>query len=215
MRLLALTSPDEQQTAEQTADETAHETDRLEVLADSAYAGGAMPAALAAGGHCAVIKPWPVKSMIEGGSTMADFVLDEQPGPSCVHGTVICPAGVVAPLTRARTAYFKTACDGCVLRERCTTSSEGRKVRVASTRPATCAPGTRPGPRLPGCLPPAAADGRTLHRLAHPRQPTRSLPRHHQERRLAAHPRRSALNLRRLLALGLHHEADTWALAQP
>jgi hypothetical protein len=36
----------------------------VQVLADSAYGTGAMLAALAAAGHTAVIKPWPLHSLI-------------------------------------------------------------------------------------------------------------------------------------------------------
>jgi hypothetical protein len=55
-----------------------------------------------------------------------------------------------------------------------------------STTHCSATPPTRHGPGLPEQLPHAPAHGRAVHRLAHPRQPTRSPPRHHTEQRLAA-----------------------------
>ena len=52
----------------------------VQVLADSAYGTGPMLAALAAAGHTAVIKPWPAHSLIPGGFSTADFVLDQAAG---------------------------------------------------------------------------------------------------------------------------------------
>jgi hypothetical protein len=97
----------------------------VEVLADSAYGSGSMLAALERAGLSAVIKPWPLTPSVEGGFTIADFVVDE------AAGTVTCPAGVVREMTRTRTAYFKAACKGCALRATCTTASEGRTVHVS------------------------------------------------------------------------------------
>src|SRR4051794_8799179 len=56
-----------------------------------------------------------------------------------------------------------------------------RARRAATGAPS---PGRRPG--VPGDLPAAPADGRTLPRLDHPPQPTGSLPRSARQRRLAA-----------------------------
>src|SRR4051812_46168581 len=96
----------------------------VEVLADSAYGSGSMLAALERAGLSAVIKPQPLTPSIEGGFTIADFVVDE------AARTVTCRAGVVREMTRTRTAYFKAACKGCPLRARCTTACAGRTVHV-------------------------------------------------------------------------------------
>ena len=97
----------------------------VQVLADSAYGTGPMLAALAAAGHTAVIKPWPTRSLIPGGVTAADFTVDE------AAGTVTCPAGHTVRYTPAkRAARFKDRCAGCPLRARCTTSPRGRTVVV-------------------------------------------------------------------------------------
>jgi hypothetical protein len=98
----------------------------VDVLGDSAYGTGAMLASLDQAGHTAVIKPWPVHSLIPGGFTAADFAVDE------AAGTVTCPAGQTVPFTRGkRAAKFRDRCTGCPLRARCTTSATGRVVVVA------------------------------------------------------------------------------------
>src|SRR5215204_6423635 len=53
---------------------------QVQVLGDSAYGTGPMLAALAAAGHTALIKPWPTRSLIPGGFSPADFVVDEAAG---------------------------------------------------------------------------------------------------------------------------------------
>ncbi len=98
----------------------------VEVLGDSAYGTGAMLAALDQAGHIAVIKPWPVHSLIPGGFTSADFTVDE------AAGTVTCPAGQTVSFTPGkRAAKFRARCTGCPLRARCTTSATGRIVVIA------------------------------------------------------------------------------------
>jgi len=99
--------------------------DREEPLAwygDSAYGTGDLRGAIADAGHDAVIKPKPLQAPVEGGFTVDDFTVDEQ------AGTVTCPAGHTARLSRTRIATFGVACRDCPLRERCTTSKTGRKL---------------------------------------------------------------------------------------
>ena len=137
-RLLGLTEPaDSTDSGAGSADSagagSAAESDRFEVLADSAYGSGPMLAALQAAGHPAVIKPWPLNSLIENGFTIADFTVDEADGQ---YGSVTCPGGITRAMTVKRTAYFKAACRGCPLRSRCTTASAGRTVTVAHWAPA-------------------------------------------------------------------------------
>jgi len=189
------------------------EAGRFEVLADSAYASGAMLAALQAAGHRAVIKPWPLKSLIEGGFTAADFTVDAQPGPGAPYGTVTCPAGVVKAMTRAGRARFRTACAGCVLRARCTTARDGRAVVVGEHDALQRAHRAR-----------AADPGfQAVYRQHRPmversiawltrgnrRVPFRGIAKNN----AWLHTRVAALNLRRLLVLGLRHDAGHWVLA--
>jgi hypothetical protein len=82
----------------------------VQVLADSAYGTGDALAALAAAGHTAVIKPWPLRPAVPGGFTLDDFTVDE------AAGTVTCPAAITRPITRTRKAVFGVACRGCPLR---------------------------------------------------------------------------------------------------
>jgi hypothetical protein len=97
---------------------------RLEVLGDSAYGTGEARAALAQAGHVAVIKPGPLRPAVEGGFTIDDFTADE------AAGTVTCPNGITRRITRTRAVIFGAACQGCPLRERCTTSKTGRTLQL-------------------------------------------------------------------------------------
>jgi hypothetical protein len=98
----------------------ARETGPAEVYGDSAYGTGDLRAALAEGGHTAVIKPKPLKPAVEGGFTLDDFTADEQ------AGTVTCPNGITRRITARRNVTFGAACRDCPLRARCTTSKHGR-----------------------------------------------------------------------------------------
>jgi hypothetical protein len=187
--------------------------DRFEVLADSAYASGAMLAALQAAGHTAVVKPWPLKSMIENGFTVADFTVDTETGPGTPFGTLTCPAGVVAAVTSARKAKFKTACASCLLRARCTTSTAGRTVLIGEHDALQRAHRARA----------ADAQFQAVYRQHRPmversiawltrgnrRVPFRGITKNN----AWLHTRVAALNLRRLLALGLQHQEGRWVLA--
>jgi hypothetical protein len=179
----------------------------VEVLGDSAYGTGDARAALADAGHTAIIKPIPLRAAVIDGFTLDDFAVDE------AAGTVTCPNGLTRRLTRTRAAVFGVACRDCPLRARFTTSRKGRPLRLheheALLRGARRQAET---PRVPHHLPTAPADGRTLHRLAHrSREPPSPLPRHHQNDHWLHH-RAAALNLRRLLTLGLTTDHNGWVL---
>jgi hypothetical protein len=98
----------------------AGEAEAAEVYGDSAYGTGGLRAALAEGGHAAVIKPKPLKPAVEGGFTLDDFTADEQ------AGTVTCPNGITRRITARRNVTFGAACRTCPLRARCTTNKTGR-----------------------------------------------------------------------------------------
>ena len=92
----------------------------LQVLADSAYASGETLAALGRGGHQRAIKPHPSASAVAGGFERDDFVVDED------RASVTCPAGHVVAMTTKRNANFGARCAKCPLRSRCTTARHGR-----------------------------------------------------------------------------------------
>ena len=188
-------------------------SDRFEVLADSAYGSGSMLATLDAAGHTAVIKPWPLKSLIENGFTIADFTVHEAGAETDGEfGSVTCPAGVTRAMTVKRTAYFKAACRGCPLRSRCTTASAGRTVTVGEHDALQRAHRARA----------ADPDFQAVYRQHRPmversiawltrgnrRVPFRGITKND----AWLHTRVAALNLRRLLAMGLQHQSGHWVL---
>jgi Transposase DDE domain/Transposase domain (DUF772) len=184
------------------------EPDPIEVLADSAYGTGELLAAAAAGGHTAIIKPWPLRPAVDGGFTLDDFTIDEP------AGTVTCPNGLTARITRTRTANFGMRCRDCPLRARCTSSARGRKLAL------------HPHDALHRAHRARAQDPQfqTVYRQHRP-MVERSISwlvagRNRRLRFLGTqrndlwlHHRVAALNLRRLLTLGLTHSGGTWAVA--
>jgi len=96
----------------------------LQVLGDGAYGSGETLAALGKANHRRAIKPWPMTTAIPGGFDRDDFVVDK------VVGTVTCPAGHSVTITPGRAAVFGIRCRACPLKERCTTSKEGRTLRL-------------------------------------------------------------------------------------
>ncbi|MGR7026995.1 IS1182 family transposase [Geodermatophilus sp. URMC 62] len=189
-----------------TADPTIAEP--VEVLADSAYGTGAMLAGLAAAGHTAVIKPWPVRTLIAGGFSTADFLVDT------AADTLTCPAGhTVALAPVKRSAHFGDRCADCGQRARCTTSPRGRTV-VLSEHDAL-----QRAHRARAADPGFQADYRR-HRpmiersIAWLTRGNRRVPYRGVANNDAwLHLRAAALNLRRLLALGLTDINGHWALA--
>jgi hypothetical protein len=180
----------------------------LEVLADSAYGGGATRAALRAAGHSQTIKPLPLASAVPGGFTIHDFRIDRQ------AGTLRCPAGLTAPITSSGRASFTRYCSSCPLRRRCTTAKDGRTVhlhphedelRAARRRAVTRSfqhSYRRWRPMAERSIAWLVADGCR-------RVPYRGIERNDQWWSL----RVAAVNLRRLLALGLRRQGEAWALA--
>jgi len=96
----------------------------LQVLGDGAYGSGETLVALGQAKHHRAIKPWPMSPAIPGGFDRDDFVVDE------AAGTATCPAGHTVRIAPGRSATFGIRCRGCPLRERCTKSKEGRTIRL-------------------------------------------------------------------------------------
>ena len=92
------------------------EPEGLEVLADSAYGSGATRTALNEQHHRLVIKPMPSHPAVPGGLRRDDFVVDH------ASRSVTCPAGHVARLSPACVAKFHPHCGTCPMKSRCTTA---------------------------------------------------------------------------------------------
>ena len=81
----------------------------LEVLGDSAYATGDMLHVLDKKQWTPLLKPWPLRSAVEGGFTIDDFTIDH------LAQTATCPAGVTRKITAKGNVTFGIACRGCPL----------------------------------------------------------------------------------------------------
>jgi Transposase DDE domain/Transposase domain (DUF772) len=192
----------------------ASEQEELTILGDTAYGTGELRERLQAGGHVAVIKPPPLRHVIAGGFTIDDFTIDDQ------ARTATCPAGHTVTLgrpqaDRSRQAQFKARCRGCPLRERCTTSKTGRVLSVhpqhallAAARRAAADPAWQQEYRR--WRPPVERAIAWLVAHGNRRVPYRGITKNN----TWLHHRAAALNLRRLINLGLTHTSDgNWALA--
>ena len=105
-------------------DTTVGQDASVDVLADSAYGTGDMLHALDQAGHEPIIKPWPLRPAVPEGFTLDDFVRDSD------ADTVTCPAGVTRPVSAKNSVAFGSACSTCPLRQRCTTATSGRKLKL-------------------------------------------------------------------------------------
>jgi transposase-like protein DUF772/DDE family transposase len=177
----------------------------LEVLADSAYGTGDALAALDDAGHTPVIKPWPLRPAVEDGFTVDDFTVDDE-------NTLTCPNGVTRPITATGSATFGAACTDCPLRARCTTATRGRVVRLGPHHRLQRAHRAR-----------AATDTHLEPYRAHRPMVERSIAWLTRRNRRVPyrgtvknnawlHIRVAAINLRRLLVLGLHRDTGRWTL---
>jgi hypothetical protein len=192
----------------------AGEQGKLTVLGDAAYGTGELRARLQASGHLAVIKPPPLPRAVPGGFTIGDFTIDGQ------AATATCPAGHTVALGRPqadgnRQAQFKTRCRGCPLRQRCTTATAGRVLTIhpqhallAAARRAAADPAWQDEHRR--WRPPVERAIAWLAAHGNRRVPYRGVTKNN----TWLHHRAAALNLRRLVNLGLTRTSDgNWALA--
>lgn len=177
----------------------------VRVLADSAYGSGEFRAELIDRGHVDVVKPAPTRSALAGGFTVDDFVVDH------TNRTATCPAAVTHQPGRVRN--IRAACRGCRLRERCTTSATGKSLKI----------------RLHDALQRAARaearnpDWQNEYRQHRPmvERSIAWLVRGNRKVRYRGvakndhwlHHRAAAINLRRLITLGLDHTGTNWVIA--
>jgi hypothetical protein len=187
------------------------EPGRFEVLGDSAYGTGQTRAALARAGHLAVIKPVPLRPAVAGGFTTDEFTVDE------ATATVTCPGGITRRIPPSRGVTFGAACGGCPVRARCTTAKDGRSLTLhehdAQLRQARRDWAQRADLRASYRQHRPMVE-RSIAWLIGPKGRCRKL----RYRGVSAndwwlHTRIAALNLRRLVNLGIHRQHTAWALA--
>jgi len=184
------------------------ETEQVEVLGDSAYATGEALATLSETGHRPLVKPKPVRPAVAGGFTIDDFTVD------LAQHVVTCPAGFTAAINASGTARFGSRCTGCPLAAGCTTARRGRDVGVGehfavqrehrqrAQDPAWQADYRKHRPMVERSIAWITAKGNRRLRY---RGVTKN--------NAWLHHRTAALNLRRLLNLGLQANNGAWSLA--
>jgi len=179
----------------------------VEVLADSAYGTGHARATLIEAKHTPLIKPMPLRAAVPGGFTLDDFHVDFS------AGTATCPAGNTRRITKAGNVVFDSACRDCPLRSRCTTAKGGRSLRLHEhERLLRAARRQAESPQF-----------QTVYRQHRPmvERSIAWLVRGNRAVRYRGvtkndhwlHHRAAAINLRRLLALGLTRQTGNWAFA--
>jgi IS5 family transposase len=185
----------------------ARQDEPVVVLGDSAYGSGELRAQLVADGHLDRVKPAPTRSAVPGGFTVDDFTVDH------ANRTATCPAIVTRSISRTGFATFGVACRGCALRDRCTASVNGKSLKVG------------PHDQLQRAARASARNINWQHEYRqHRPMVERSiawLTRGNRKMRYRGvakndhwlHHRAAAINLRRLITMGLGHTGTTWAIA--
>ena len=183
-------------------------TEPVEVLGDSAYGTGEVLDEIDKAGHTPLVKPWPTRPAVPGGFQADDFVVDEQ------AGTITCPNNITRPVTSKRSVTFGAACRGCPLRQRCTAAKDGRSMhlhqhdalqrthRQRAKDPQWQAIYCQHRPMVERSIAWLVAGGNRKVRY-----------RGTEKNNAWLHTRTAALNLRRLVNLGLIRHDGAWALA--
>jgi IS5 family transposase len=189
----------------------AREEPGLQVLADSAYGSGEVRAALGHAEHVAAIKAIPLHTNPKLGVDQFnrdDFIVDH------TARTATCPRGDTVAVSPKGHATFGVRCRGCSLRSRCTTAIAGRSLTI-SAHDAELVEGRRAwntGEFIDDYRQHRPMVERSIAWLVargHRRVRYRGVERNHAGLIL----RVAALNLRRLVNLGLTRNATTWTLA--
>lgn len=184
------------------------ETPGLQVLADSAYGSGETRVELRRRRHRAAIKAIPLRKAVPGGFDRDDFTIDH------ATRTATCPAGHIRPIRKSGTVTFGAICNGCEHRQRCTTSKTGRAlhIREHDAELLQARRAWRDGD---------FSDDYRQHRPMVERSIAWLVARGHRRVRyrgiernqLGLAHRVAAINLRRLVNLGLDHNGRCWILA--
>lgn len=186
----------------------AEEAPGTEVLADSAYGSGPTRAALRQARHVQTIKAIPLRRAVPGGFTRDDFAIDH------AGRRATCPAGHTVAIAPSGSASFGRHCRGCPLRARCTRARDGKSLTVSEHDVELVAARRRA----------QEADFLSTYRAKRPfveRSLAWLVASNHRRVRfrgvernqLGLSLRVAAINLRRLVNLGLHHDGN-WALTR-
>jgi hypothetical protein len=188
----------------------ADEPEPVDVLADSAYGSGQTLADLDDAGHTSTIKPWPIRPLTDAvdAFTIDDFDIDT------AGGTATCPAGQTVTITARHNAVFGARCRDCPMRPRCTRAKNGKTLhihdrhdRMAANR--TAATDSDWQDRYRQHRPMVERTIAWLVARGHRRVRFRGIT----ANQLWLSHRAAAVNLQRLLNLGLTHTSAGWALA--
>jgi IS5 family transposase len=182
----------------------------LQVLGDSAYGSGPVRADLAAAEHVAVIKPWPSGRNPHLGDDQFrrdDFAIDY------ANRTVTCPEAQTVSITNAGNAAFGTRCLSCPSMHRCTIDKAGKTMKIGDHDQllAVARADWRAGTNTVDYRQHRPMVERSIAWLVangHRRVRYRGVERN----RLGLATRAAAINLRRLLNLGLNWD-NGWKLA--
>ena len=183
-----------------------------EVLGDSAYGSGPVRADLAAAEHTAVIKPWPLgRNPKLGDDQFArdDFTIDYQNRHRDLPRR---PAPCTITASGAR--HLRDPMPGCPVRHRCTSASRRQDLQGQRTRPAP-----RRTPEPTGATGPASTTTANTGPWSNAPSPGSSPTTTAASATAASNAtgiglstRAAAINLRRLLNLGLHHGPTGWTI---
>lgn len=175
-----------------------------QVLADAAYGGGETRVALKRGKHRLAIKPWPMAKT--GRFNRDDFTVDHDARAAA------CPAGHTAPISPTGSVSFQRHCNnGCDLRDRCTTAKDGRSLVITphDAELVEARQAWRSGEFTADYRQHRPMVERSLAWIT--RRGRRVAYRGIERNRLWLAHRAAAVNLQRLINLGLDHNGN-WAL---
>ena len=183
----------------------------LQVLADSAYGSGPVRTALTNAKHTAAIKAIPLRRNPKLGDDQFhrdDFTIDH------TAGTASCPGGHTVTISRTGIATFGVRCRGCPLRQRCTTAIDGRSLNIGEHDAELVAA------RKAWANGDFADDYRQWRPMVErsiawlvAKNNRRVRYRGVERNQHGLATRVAAINLRRLVNLGLDHRDGTWTLA--
>jgi IS5 family transposase len=190
----------------------ADETGPVDVLADSAYGSGDTLTTLEAAGHTRTIKPWPIRPMTD---TADAFTIDDFTIATAAR-TATCPAGTTVLIGPRGNATFGSRCNGCPMRARCTRAKAGKALQVnprhdqlAHNRRAAEDPDWQA--RYRQHRPMVERSIAWLVARGYRRVRFRGIP----SNQLWLAHRVAAVDLKRLLVLGLDHDGTRWTLPAP